>query len=273
MYVKELRGKKVLITGGASGIGKALAMRFCAEGSELVLVDIDEDGLAKAVCEIESRGGKCSGFNADLMDRAQVELLHLKVKEEVGPPDVVINVAGIALVGRFEEIPVEVWERVIGINLMGYIYVTHYFLPDMIARGSGHIANVASAAGLFGMPFQAPYSAAKFGVVGMSEVLRWEMSRYGIGVTTVCPGSINTPIVESAACIGFDDAKVRRNGYAIAATPERLVQAVVKGIKKDSALVVFPRFVRSIWWVKRISPHLGDALGKGFTRIFYWQHK
>jgi len=271
--VQELRGKSVLVTGGASGIGKAIAMRFCAEGSELVLVDIDEEGLQKTACEIESLGGKASVYQADLMDRSQVELLQAKVKEETGPPDVVVNVAGIALVAPFEEIPVDLWERVIGLNLMGYVYVTHYFLPDMIARGSGHVANVASAAGLFGMPFQAPYSAAKFGVVGMSEVLRWEMSRYGIGVTTVCPGAINTPIVEKATCIGFDDAKVRRSGYAIAASPERLAQAVVRGIKKDRALVVFPRFVRSIWWLKRMSPALGDVLGKGFARLFNWQHK
>lgn len=272
MVVKELRGKKVLITGGASGIGKALALRFAAEGSELVLVDIDEDGLDKAACEIASMGGKCSTYRTDTMDRTQVERLQAKVKDEVGAPEVVVNVAGIAIIAPFEEITLDVWERVVGIDLMGYIYITYYFLPDMIARGSGHIANVASAAGLFGMPFQAPYSAAKFGVVGMSEVLRWEMARHGIGVTTICPGAINTPIVESASCIGFDEAKVRRSGYAIAASPERLAQAVVKGIKKDSALVVYPSFVRLVWLVKRLSPRLADVIGKGFSRMFHWGH-
>lgn len=269
----EFSGKKVLVTGGASGIGRATALAFAREGAELVLVDMNEQGLDSVAREIESLGGTASRYAADLSDSAQVEELHRKVIAGDGTPDVLMNAAGIAMVGCTEEVPLEVWERVLAVNLMGYIYVIHFFLPDMIRKGGGHIVNVASGAGLFGMPYEAPYTTSKFGVVGLSEVLRWELDRHGIRVSAVCPGAINTPIIETAECFNFNEESVKKGGYLIAASADRMAVAILKGVRKNRAVIIFPYYIRVIWGLKRFSPRLGDFAGKLFAKVFYWQHR
>jgi NAD(P)-dependent dehydrogenase (short-subunit alcohol dehydrogenase family) len=270
--LREFVGKKVLVTGGASGIGRATALAFAREGAELILVDIDDEGLTRVSAEIQSLGGKTTTYTADVTDRSLVEELHRKVTGEVGTPDVVMNAAGIAVVGCAEEITLDIWDRVLAVNLMGYIYVARCFLPAMVERGSGHLVNVASAAGLFGVPYQAPYVTSKFGVAGLSEVLRWELARHGIGVSVVCPGAIKTPIIESATCFGFDEEKVRKGAHVLAAGPDRMADTIVRGVRKNRATIVFPCYVRLLWGTKRFSPRLADVIGKAFARLFYYQN-
>ena len=268
--MKDFAGKLALVTGAASGIGLATALAFCDEGARLALVDINADGLTRAASEVQRRGGTAMTYTVDMRDSEQVSSLHERVTAEMGTPDVLMNAAGICVVAAVEDIPLEDWESLLSLNLLGYVYTIHYFIRDMYARGGGQIVNVASAAGLFSVPYQSPYVTSKFAVVGLSEALRQEARRHKVGVTAVCPGAIQTPIIKGSKRIGFTEGvqKVER----IAATPEGLARAIVNGVRKDKAIVAYPMYIRVLYRMKRFMPRVADHVGKAVARTMYWQH-
>ena len=205
--MKSLSGKKCFITGAASGIGRATALAAAAEGAELSLgpnalgaYGRDAYGPCAATCRSADR---MDGF--ELRHRARfAEEIHARF----GSMDVVANVAGISVWGLVENLSHQHWrQKCVDVNLMGPIHVIESFVPKMVeAKRGGHLVNVSSAAGLFGLPWHAAYSASKFGLRGISEVLRFDLEQHGIGVSLVCPGGVDTPLVDSAAIeiVGFD---------------------------------------------------------------------
>jgi len=270
--VKDFNSKLVLITGSAGGIGRATALRFSEEGADLILVDINEQGLESAAREIESRGRKALWYKTDLSDADQVEALHRKVTDDAGTPDVLMNAAGVVIVTCVEEAGLEDWRWILDTNLWGYIYMIHYFLPDMIRKRSGYVINVASAAGLFAIPYQAPYNTSKHAVVGLTESVRQEMGRYGIGASVVCPGMIRTPMIDTARVIGFKDSAQKMAGRA-AASPEKMADAIIRGVRKNRAVIMYPPYINLLYGLKRFSPRAADLLSKGISRAFYRQHR
>ncbi|HEY5526835.1 MAG TPA: SDR family NAD(P)-dependent oxidoreductase [Candidatus Anoxymicrobiaceae bacterium] len=268
--MNDFAGKLVLVTGAASGIGRATALAFSAEGARLALVDIDTDGLEKVAREIGSRGGEATSYVVDLRDDEQVARLHGGVTAGQGTPDVLMNAAGVCVIACIEEVPLEDWDWVLDVNLKAYVRTIHYFARDMFERGSGHIINVSSSAGLFSVPYQSPYVTSKFAVVGLSEALRQEADRYGVGVSVVCPGAIRTPIFRNVPLRGF--AESIRGIDKLAASPEGMALRIVKGVRKDTAVIMHPFYVRIIYGVKRLSPRAGDVIGKAVARIMYKQH-
>ena len=190
--IRDLRGKRCLITGAASGIGRATAIAAGAQGAELFLTDRNDEGLKQVVAEIRGTGGTVSHFaTVDLVDHDAVVAFAAEVHAIAPSMDVVMNIAGISTWGKIEQLEHEHWRRTIEIDLMGPISVLECFVPPMIeARRGGHVVNVASVAGLFGLPWHAPYSAAKFGLRGVSEVLRFDLRKNRIGVSLVCPGGV-----------------------------------------------------------------------------------
>ena len=270
--MKDFSSKLVLVTGSASGIGRATALRFSEEGADLILVDINEAGLEDAAREIESRGRKALRYKADLSDAAQVETLHRRVTDDIGTPDVLMNAAGVAIVTRVEEAGLEDWRWILETNLWGYIYMIHYFLPDMILRRSGYVINVASGAGLFAVPYQAPYNTSKHAVVGLTESVRQEMERYGIGASSVCPGMIRTSIINTVRVIGFKDS-AQKMAHKAASPPEKMADAIIRGVRKNKAVIMYPPYINLIYGLKRFSPRAADLLSKGASRVFYRQHR
>lgn len=267
----DLAGKLVLVTGAASGIGRATALEFSRQGAVLALVDIDEEGLEALSSEIERSGGESFSFKTDLRDPDDVEALKVKVLDARGVPDVLMNAAGVAIVCCVEKISIEDWEWVLDLNLTAYIRVIHAFIGEMFARGSGHVVNVASAAGLFAVPYQAPYNTSKHAVVGLTDSIRQEGARHGVGATVVCPGAILTPIIGSARLLEFSDAateEVKR----IAASPEKLACAIVNGVRKNKSMVIYPPWIKLFYWLKRLSLKLADIVGKLVARAFYSRH-
>ena len=204
--VPDLRGKRCLITGAASGIGRATALAAAAHGAELFLTDLHEEPLARVVEEVRAAGGTVAhAAPADVADHEAVVALGVAIHAAHGAMDVVMNVAGIATWGTIDRLEHRHWRRVVDVNLMGPISVLECFVPPMIAAGrGGQIVNVSSAAGLFGLPWHAPYSATKFGLRGVSEVLRFDLRRHGIGVTLVCPGAVRTPLTGTVTIVGVD---------------------------------------------------------------------
>jgi NAD(P)-dependent dehydrogenase (short-subunit alcohol dehydrogenase family) len=258
MAIKNIRGKHCLITGAASGIGRATALAAAARGAELVLTDIDAEGLASAAQEIIAAGGTVlHAGTADVADHAAVVALADAVHATHGSMDIVMNIAGVSAWGPIERLEHRHWQRMIDINLMGPINVLECFAGPMVEAGrGGHIVNVSSAAGLFGLPWHAAYSASKFGLRGISEVLRFDLRRHGIGVSLVCPGAVKTPLVGTVEIVGVDRtspriAKLIARFERHAVSPEHVAAKILTGIEKNQYMVFTSRDIRVGYFVQR----------------------
>jgi NAD(P)-dependent dehydrogenase (short-subunit alcohol dehydrogenase family) len=256
--VRDLRGKKCLITGAASGIGRATAAAAAREGAELFLTDIQTEALEAAADEIRAAGGSVTmALPVDVSDHEGVQALAEEIHGAHGSMDVVMNVAGISTWGSVERLTHEHWRRQVDVNLMGPINVIECCVPPMIEAGrGGYLVNVSSAAGLFGLPWHAAYSAAKFGLRGVSEVLRFDLRRHDIGVSLVCPGAVATPLVGTVEIVGVDrgDRRVRKlveHFERRAKTPEQVAKSILAGVKKGRYLVYTSNDIRFGHFVQR----------------------
>jgi NAD(P)-dependent dehydrogenase (short-subunit alcohol dehydrogenase family) len=258
MSVKGLRGKRCLITGAASGIGRATALASAARGAELFLTDIDGDGLERVVEEVRLAGGTVSYQRAaDIADHDAMVAMAAEVHAAHPSMDVVMNIAGVSTWGTIDRLKHSDWQKMIDVNLMGPISVLECFVPPMIEAGrGGHVVNVSSAAGLFGLPWHAAYSASKFGLRGVSEVLRFDLRRHGIGVSLVCPGGVKTPLVETMQIAGVDRTrpamrKMTARFERHAVSPERVADRIIQGIEKDRYMVFTSADIRIGYWFQR----------------------
>jgi NAD(P)-dependent dehydrogenase (short-subunit alcohol dehydrogenase family) len=258
-----LAGRKVFITGAASGIGRAAVLAVAREGAILFLTDIQRAALEQTARDAEAAGGTVAHHRAlDIADRDAIAGFAADIAASHGSMDVVMNVAGIATWGLVQRLQPEDWRRTVEVDLMGPIHVIDVFVPPMIRAGrGGHLINVSSAAGLFGLPWHAPYSAAKFGLRGVSEVLRFDLRRHGIGVTLVCPGGVDTPLADSVRIVGLDRERpeVRRFQARFrthAVSPEAVAAQMLDGMRRGRYLVFTSRDMRLLWWAQRFAPPL-----------------
>jgi NAD(P)-dependent dehydrogenase (short-subunit alcohol dehydrogenase family) len=259
--VRDLRGKHVLVTGAASGIGRAVAEQAAAQGAILHLTDHQAERLAEVADAIRAAGGAVATAEpADVADHEQVRRLAAEVTEGHGPMDVVLNVAGIAIWGTVRSLEPEHWQRLVDVNLMGPIHVIEEFVPPMIDGGrGGQLVNVSSAAGIIAMPWHAAYSATKFGLRGVSEVLRYDLRRHRIGVSLVCPGGVDTGLVETIRIAGVDQqsrafVRARRAFQRRAVSPERAAEAIWRGALRNRYWVYTSVDIRLVHWLQRFFP-------------------
>ncbi|MBF6215302.1 SDR family oxidoreductase [Nocardia puris] len=258
---RDFRGAKVLVTGAASGIGRATALAVAEAGGELVLTDINAEGLAATVADIEAAGGQVPAWRAfDITDYEAVAAFAVDVHAAHGSLDVVMNVAGTSTWGTVENLEHRHWKRMVDINLMGPIHVIESFVPEMVRAGrGGALVNVSSAAGLLALPWHAAYSAGKYGIRGVSDVLRFDLERHGISVHLVAPGAVNTPLVHSFELVGVDkdDPKVRRftkvfTKHAVA--PEKVAAAILRGVTRNHYLIYSSFDIRfGYWWARKFA--------------------
>lgn len=258
MTIKDLQYKKCFITGAASGIGRATAVAAAKEGALLFLTDINETMLEEVVADIRGSGGTVPFAKpADVSSFEAVSALAREIHETHGSMDVVMNIAGVSTWGTIENLEHKHWKRMIDVNLMGPIHVLETFVPAMIkAKRGGHLVMVSSAAGLLGLPWHAAYSASKFGVRGISEVLRFELDAHGIGVSLVCPGGVDTPLVGTVEILGVDrdSRRVKRVTELFkknAITPEKAASAILRGIEKNEYIVHTSLDIRIGFWFQR----------------------
>ncbi|WP_227984955.1 SDR family oxidoreductase [Nocardia spumae] len=256
--MKVLTGRKCLITGAASGIGRATALAAAAQGMRLVLTDIDAAGLADTAALVQAAGGTVLNTRTlDVSDYESVTAWADQVHDEHGSLDVVMNIAGIAAWGTVENLEHRHWKSMVDVNLMGPIHIIENFVPPMVRAGrGGHLVNVSSAAGLLALPWHAAYSASKFGLRGVSEVLRFDLERHDIGVSLVVPGAVRTPLVGTVQIVGVDreDPRVQRivklfEGYAV--TPEKVADRIIAGVRRNRYLVHTSPDIRIGYWFAR----------------------
>ncbi|MGW4120785.1 SDR family oxidoreductase [Nocardia sp. NPDC004711] len=261
MRDRSLRGKKTLITGAASGIGRATALAAARKGARLVLTDVNAEGLDATVETIRSTGGIVEVATAlDISDYDAVTAFAEKVHEELGSLDVVMNIAGISTWGTVENLEHRHWKRLVDVNLMGPIHVIENFVPPMIeAKRGGALVNVSSAAGLMAFPWHAAYSASKFGLRGVSEVLRFDLARHDIDVHLVVPGAVDTPLVQTVDIVGVDrddpriQAWIKRFQHH-AKSPDQVAEAILRGVEKGTYLIHTQFDIRfGYWWSRKFA--------------------
>jgi short-subunit dehydrogenase len=244
--VQTLRGKRVLITGGASGIGKAIAQRFAREGAELVLVDLNEPLLQETAREIAGTGVKVATYKLDVTDNAGILALRDRVNKDGGPIDVLVNNAGLVFGGPFLDVPLDKHFLTYKVNTLGMVAMTHAFLADLVGRPDAHVVNIASASGYIGLPNGTTYASSKWAAIGFSESLMLEMDLLGhrhVHVTAVCPSYVSTGL--------FDGAKAPLLTSLL--TPDKVANLTARAVLGNK------RFVRTPWLVA-ITPLLKGVL-------------
>jgi NAD(P)-dependent dehydrogenase (short-subunit alcohol dehydrogenase family) len=251
-------GKRCFLTGAASGIGRATALKLAAQGAELYLTDRDADGLAMTVADARALGADVPEHRVlDISDYDAVTRFAADIHSRHPAMDVVMNIAGVSAWGTVDHLAHEHWKSMVDVNLMGPIHVIEAFLPPMVeARRGGHLVNVSSAAGLVALPWHAAYSASKFGLRGLSEVLRFDLARHRIGVSVVVPGAVKTPLVQTVHIAGVnrEDPVVqmwtdRFAGHAVSA--EHVADRILRGVAKNRYLIYTSPDIRALYMFKR----------------------
>jgi NAD(P)-dependent dehydrogenase (short-subunit alcohol dehydrogenase family) len=200
----DVAGKVAVVTGGASGIGRATALALAQAGADVALADINDERLAETQAEIAALGQRALAVHCDVSVDADLNRLARVTLAELGPVDLMMNTAGVVLRGALEAIDLDDWQWCFGINVFGVVRGLHAFLPAMLGRGSGYVVNTASMAGLVALTGEgAPYVATKFAVVGLTEALALYCRPRGIGVSLLCPGGVATNLAETGRSIGM----------------------------------------------------------------------
>lgn len=197
---------RAVVTGGAAGLGRALCLALARRGGKVVIADRDLPGAEQTAHDVVAAGGQAEATRTDVSRLEDIEKLATLAEARFGGTDLLVNNAGVAAAGSIGSVPMKDWEWIFGINLWGVIYGCHVFAPRFKAQKSGHILNVASAAGLLCAPEMGPYNVTKAGVVALSETLAGELVPYGVGVTVLCPTFFKTNVIASSRTVEGMDA-------------------------------------------------------------------
>jgi short-subunit dehydrogenase len=245
-----------VLTGAASGLGRAFALELAARGARLFLADVDETGLAETAKMVTERGGTARTLRCDVAKLDDMKRLHAESTQWLTDVDLLVNNAGVAVGGAVGEIPIEDWQWITGINQWGVIYGCHLFLPAMKRRGSGHVLNVASIAAFACGAQMGPYNVTKAAVVALSETLAGELAGTGVGVSVLCPFFFSTNIAKSARSSSTDvspdfiEKIMKKTAVQADEVAKRALRACEKG-----QLYVFPhREAKGIAALKRFLP-------------------
>ncbi len=264
-------GMRALVTGAASGIGRDTARLLGRRGLKLTICDVDEVGLARVADEL---GDVCErSAVVDVSSREAMAQFARQV-HEAGPLDLLVNNAGVGQAGGMLETSLDAWDRVLRVNLGGVVHGCHFFAPEMVRAGRGHIVNVSSMLGYFGIPGAIGYSTSKFAVLGLSLSLRAELAGHGVGVSALCPGLVDTGIVRRTELPeGVDRQSVQgplEKLYRIRSFgPERVAEALVLAVEKNRDVAPVAAEAHALRLMERFTPKLSRALGRAIA----WQNR
>ena len=252
--MKRLDGRVAVVTGAASGVGRATAEALARRGCALALVDIAEGSLEEAAAELVRAGCRVSTHRVDVADAERMQALPAEVVAEHGAVHVLVNNAGVSVTGTFEQQSLEDLQWIIGINLWGVIHGCKFFLPELRKVDEAHIVNVSSMFGFIGVPTQSSYCATKFAVRGLSEALWMELADSGIGVTSIHPGGVKTGIASTMR--SYDDEMRAQTvaGLERSRGPETVARAIVRAIEGRKLRAIIGLEAYGAEWAKRLLP-------------------
>ncbi len=237
--MKQFYGKKIVVTGAASGIGRLMALAFAGRGADIIVADLNIEGAEKVAREIHAIGRQAWAYGVDVSNVDAIKAFRLQVRTDLGKIDGLVNNAGVVFGGVFEMVPLEKHLLTYQVNTTGLMAITHAFFSDLLESSDSHLVNIASASGYIGLPYGATYASSKWAVIGFSESIRLELIERGfdqVGVTTVCPGYIATGM--------FDGIKAP--SFLPLLTAEKIVAKIMAGIENNDAFVKEPFAVKSV---------------------------
>ena len=256
-------GVHALVTGGSSGIGLAIAGELVRLGSHVHIAARRPDALARACAELErarqNPAQQITAHACDVSSPADVEALFAALRAQQAEPGIVVNSAGVSRPGYFEQLAIEEFDRAIRVNYMGTVHVLKAAVPGMIARGEGHVLNIASVAGLIGVFGMAPYCASKFAVRGLSETLRSELKPHGIWVSLLCPPDTDTPMLAAEAPYKPRETEALSKSAGVMKAAQ-VAQAAIRGLQRHQAVIVPGFEAKFTAMAQRLAPALVERL-------------
>lgn len=265
--IQTFEGRTVIVTGAASGIGRALCRLLTSAGATVHALDFDEKGLGTLPTECPGPG-PIHPARLDVRDRVAYSLVIDEVVKISGTIDYLFNNAGVTQLGEAQKIPFERWKWVLDINLMGVVHGTQLVYPIMIAQGRGHIINTASVAGATGYATAAAYTASKAAVLEFTRSLRAEAKAYGVRVSVACPGYVDSGIFSQDRVVGADCDAMIRDLPVKMLTPDEAAIGFLKGVMARKNTIVFPLSARFLWNLSCWTPSLIAPFQKRFLRVF-----
>jgi NAD(P)-dependent dehydrogenase (short-subunit alcohol dehydrogenase family) len=265
--------KVAVVTGGASGIGKALCRGLAGRGARVIVADIDYEGARAASSEIASIGGHTAAVRLDVADATAVFEAVANIADEYQGLDYFFNNAGISITGDVRDITMEQWNRVLGVNLHGVIHGTVAAYGIMARQGHGHIVNIASMAGFAPFSINTPYSTAKYGVVGFTEALRPEAEDLGVDISLVCPGIVRTSLYDTMEVVRADREKYNHHLPRNLLGPDEAAEIILRRVARNKRLILFPFHARLFRWLQVFAPRLMGLLNRKMVREFRLMRK
>ena len=266
--IRIFDGATAIVTGGASGIGRALAEELAKRGCEVVLADLQIELAEEVASEIRASGGKAKAVKIDVTDFPAMEQLVQETVKRTGRLDYIFNNAGIVIGGYVNHYGIEDWNQIVDVNLRGVINGIQAAYKIMMEQGFGHIVNTASMAGLMPGPGNVAYTTTKHAVVGLSKSLRAEAAQMGVRVSVLCPGVVRTPILEGGGKYGkmlidIPPEQLRRMWEKLKPmSPNIFAKKVLNSVAKNKAIIIVPSWWKVFWWINRLSPSLGIFLAQ-----------
>jgi 2-hydroxycyclohexanecarboxyl-CoA dehydrogenase len=252
----DIEGATALVTGAGSGIGRAIALDLARKGARVIAVDLHPDTAEKTAVACGELGPDATSDGCDVADLDAVRELAERVHEHHGPLDVLVNNAGVGMSARFADMAVDDWRWIRGVNLDGVVHGCHAFVPAMLERGRGHVVNLSSGLAYTPRATEPAYVTTKAAVLALSQCLRADWAASGVGVSAVCPGVIDTPILDGTRFLGEQaehEGRTRavfRRGHP----PELVARDVIDAIRRNRAVVTVGWEAKLGWWAHRLLP-------------------
>jgi NAD(P)-dependent dehydrogenase (short-subunit alcohol dehydrogenase family) len=252
----DLDGARAVVTGAGSGIGEAIAGEMARRGSWVVAVDQHLDAAEKTAAACAEVGPAGHPMACDVTDAGAVAALAGRVQEDLGPVDVLVNNAGVGMSAHLTDMTIDDWRRIRDVNLDGVVHGCHAFAPAMLERGRGHVVNVSSGLGYVMRATEPAYVATNAAVLALSQCLRADWAGSGVGVSAICPGVIDAPVLDTSRMPGHqaDGAGRLRRLFGRGHPPELVARDVVVAIRHDKAVVAVGWEAKLGWWAHRLLP-------------------
>lgn len=259
LLMKSIRGKKALVTGAASGIGRGIALALAREGADLYLLDVDEAGLATVVAELQSLSVTALAAKCDLSQPAEITRVLNEMRMRWPQIDILVNNAGVAYYGPTHSMTAAQWDWLMSINLLAPIQITRELLPMLLEQPEAHILNVCSISGLVAGGRFAAYHTSKFGLIGYTEAIRAEYGRRGLGVSALCPGPVQTNLYRKCASAKSDKSVPEPPGW-LCCSVDAVAKAAIQCIRRNKRMKLIGPLAHFLAWAKWLAPWFLDML-------------